>query len=193
MESILFFFTLSSRLGMCRLQPLQGWGWGLRLPIKRGSLGEPLFLGSVEYPFVAITPSFTLVQSGSTSYYPTNGRNRSFRKLLALHKNIWNHITKLFICTGWNDKILTLEKTTWFHFRLMKTGFLFLLQTIYKLASCIQIPRVIGAFYHVWKWHNVQLARSEMRRCTTHALYRSNLWQQDHCQHPQNANLDCHE
>ena len=29
-----------------------------------------------------------------------------------------------------------------------------------------------------------------MRRCTTHALYRSKLWQQDHCQHPQNANLD---
>ena len=29
-----------------------------------------------------------------------------------------------------------------------------------------------------------------MRRCTTHALYRSNLWQQDHCQHPQNANPD---
>ena len=27
--------------------------------------------------------------------------------------------------TGWNDKIVTLEKTTWFHFRLMKTGFLF--------------------------------------------------------------------
>ena len=32
-----------------------------------------------------------------------------------------------------------------------------------------------------------------MRRCTTHALYRSKLWQQDYCQHPQNANLDCHE
>ena len=28
-------------------------------------------------------------------------------------------------CTGWNDKIVALEKTTWFHFRLMKTGFLF--------------------------------------------------------------------
>ena len=27
--------------------------------------------------------------------------------------------------TGWNDKIVTQEKTTWFHFRLMKTGFLF--------------------------------------------------------------------
>ena len=24
-----------------------------------------------------------------------------------------------------------------------------------------------------------------MRRCTTHALYQSKLWQQDHCQHPQ--------
>ena len=70
----------------------------------------------------------------------------------------------------------------------MKTGFLFFLQTIYELASYVQIPRAIGAFDYVWKWHNVQRARSEMRRCTTHALYRSKLWQQDHCQHPQNAN-----
>ena len=60
-----------------------------------------------------------------------------------------------------------------------------MLQTIPLLASCVQIPRAIGAFYHVWKWHNVQRARSEMRRCTTHALYRSKLWQQDHCQHLQ--------
>ena len=29
-----------------------------------------------------------------------------------------------------------------------------------------------------------------MRHCTTHALYQSKLWQQDHCQHPQNANPD---
>ena len=29
--------------------------------------------------------------------------------------------------TGWNDKIGALEKITWFHFHLMKTGFLFLL------------------------------------------------------------------
>ena len=29
-----------------------------------------------------------------------------------------------------------------------------------------------------------------MRHCTTHALYWSTLWQQDHCQHPQNANPD---
>ena len=50
----------------------------------------------------------------------------------------------------------------------MKTDlFLFLLQTIYSLASCVQIPKAIGAFYHVWKWHNVQRARSDMQRCTT--------------------------
>ena len=29
-----------------------------------------------------------------------------------------------------------------------------------------------------------------MRRCTTHAPYRFKLWQQDHCQQPQNANPD---
>ena len=103
----------------------------------------------------------------------------------------WNKLQLyIYIYIGWNDKIVTLEKTTWFHFSLMKTSFLFLLQTIYKLASCVQIPRAIRAFYHVWKWHNVQRARSEMRRWTTHALYRSKLWQQDHCQHPQNANPD---
>ena len=33
--------------------------------------------------------------------------------------------------TGWDDEIVALEKKTWFHFRLMKTSFLFLLQTIY--------------------------------------------------------------
>ena len=58
------------------------------------------------------------------------------------------------------------------------------------MSSCVQIQRAIGAFYHIWKCHNIQRARSEMNRCTTHALYRSKLWQQDHCQHPQNANPD---
>ena len=43
------------------------------------------------------------------------------------------------------------------------------------------------------KWHNVQRARSEMRCWITHSLYQSKLWQQDHWQHPQNANQDCHE
>ena len=31
----------------------------------------------------------------------------------------------IYIDTVWNDKIVALEKTTWFHFRSMKTGFLF--------------------------------------------------------------------
>ena len=34
-------------------------------------------------------------------------------------------IDVLQLYTGWNDKIVALEKTTWFHFHLMKTGFLF--------------------------------------------------------------------
>ena len=58
------------------------------------------------------------------------------------------------------------------------------------MTSCVQIPRAIGAFYHVWKWHNVQCERPEICCCTTHALYWSKLWQQDHCQYPQNANPD---
>ena len=40
-------------------------------------------------------------------------------------------IIYIYIYTEWIDKIVALEKTTWFHFRLMKTGLLFLLQTIY--------------------------------------------------------------
>ena len=94
---------------------------------------------------------------------------------------------------GWNDKIVALEKTTWFHFRLMKTGFLFFVADHLLVGQLCTNPKSDRYFYHVWKWHNVQRARSEMRRCTTHALYWSKLWQQDHCQHPQNANLDCHE
>ena len=42
-------------------------------------------------------------------------------------------------------------------------------------------PKSDRSFYHVWKCHNVQRARSEVYRCTTHAPYRSKWWQQDHC------------
>ena len=112
------------------------------------------------------------------SYQETHG-GKSY--LSAEIKSVYSTAPADWASTGWNDKIVALEKTTWFRFRLIKTGFLFSLQTIYYLASCVQIPRTIGAFYHVWKWPNVQRARSEMRRCTTNALYRSKLWQQDHC------------
>ena len=75
-------------------------------------------------------------------------------------------------------------------FPLNNKRFSFLLQTIYKLASWVQISRSIGSFYRVWKWHNVPRARSEMLHSTIHALYRSMLWQQEHFQHPKNANPD---
>ena len=52
------------------------------------------------------------------------------------------------IITGWNDKIVALEKTTWFHFHLMKTGFLFFCcRPSTSWPRCVQIPRAIGAFY----------------------------------------------
>ena len=44
-----------------------------------------------------------------------------------VYKKVYK-IRKSLTClcdTGWNDKIVSLEKTTWFHFRFMKTGFLF--------------------------------------------------------------------
>ena len=46
--------------------------------------------------------------------------------------------------------------------RLSFSFFFFLLQTIYQLASCVQIPRVIGAFSHVWK----TMFNERDRRCT---------------------------
>ena len=71
--------------------------------------------------------------------------------------------------TGWNDKIIALEKT-WCHTRLMETGFLFLLLTIYYLASCVQIPRAIRAFYYIWEWHNVQPCSLPIQVMTTGPL-----------------------
>ena len=71
----------------------------------------------------------------------------------------------------------------------MKTSFSFFVADHLLVGQLCTNPKSDRAFYHVWKWHNVQRVRSEMRRCTTHALYQSKLWQQDHCQHPQNANL----
>ena len=42
-----------------------------------------------------------------------------------LWANKWLWLNRIVKNTGWKDKIVTLEKTTLFHFRLMKTGFLF--------------------------------------------------------------------
>ena len=75
-------------------------------------------------------------------------------------------------------------------FPFNESQFSFFIADHLLLASCVQIPIAIGAFYHVWKWHNVHWARSEMRHYTTYALNWSKVLQQDHCQHPQNANPD---
>ena len=85
--------------------------------------------------------------------------------------------------TGWNDKIVSLENTTWFHFCLMKTGFLFFVADHLLVGQLCTIPTAIGAFYHVWKWHNVRRARSEMRRCITLPMLSTNPGydSQNHC------------
>ena len=75
-------------------------------------------------------------------------------------------------------------------FPFNENRFFFFVADHLLVGQCVQISWAIGAFSHVWKWHNVQRERSEMRRCTTHDLYRSKLWKQDHCHHPQNAHLD---
>ena len=43
--------------------------------------------------------------------------------------------------TGWNDKIVTLEKMTWFHFRLMKHGFLFFLADHLQVGQLCTNPK----------------------------------------------------
>ena len=65
------------------------------------------------------------------------------------------------VCTGWNDRIVALEKTIWFHFRLMKTGFLFFVadhllvgHSDRSLLSCLKVTQC-------------STSEIEMRRCTT--------------------------
>ena len=53
---------------------------------------------------------------------------KAFQNIVAIFKI--NYID-FFFFIGWNEKIVARKKMTWFHFRLMKTSFLFLLQTIY--------------------------------------------------------------
>ena len=43
--------------------------------------------------------------------------------------------------TGWNDEIVTLEKTTWFYFHLMKTGFLFFVADHLQVGQLCTNPK----------------------------------------------------
>ena len=68
------------------------------------------------------TKTFTRFNNYQASKYVFSARwLQQYVKLRTLEK----YMMALNIHTGWNDKIVALEKTTWFHFRLMKTGFLF--------------------------------------------------------------------
>ena len=71
----------------------------------------------------------------------------------------------------------------------MKTGFFFVADHLLIGQLCTN-PKRDKSLLSCLKVTHVQRARSEMRRCTIHALYQSKLWQQGHCQHPQNANPD---
>ena len=48
----------------------------------------------------------------------------------------------MFSNTGWSDKIVALEKTTWFHFRLRKTGFLFLFFSFFFVADHLLVGQL---------------------------------------------------
>ena len=81
--------------------------------------------------------------------------------------------------TGWNDKIVALERTTWFHFRLMKTGFLFF---FFFFADHL----LVGQLCTNPKSDRSLLSCLKVTQCSTSEigdapLYRSKLWQQDHC------------
>ena len=58
-------------------------------------------------------------------------QNIKYDRIVRWTSSIWNGHKNGKSFAGGNDKIVALEKTRWFHFHLMKTGFLFLLQTIY--------------------------------------------------------------
>ena len=52
--------------------------------------------------------------------------NAKSSSLTHTHTHTHTHIyIYIYIYIGWDDKIVALEKSTWFNFRLMKTGFLF--------------------------------------------------------------------
>ena len=48
----------------------------------------------------------------------------------------WHKCGELCTSVGWNDEIVALEKMTWFHFHLMKTGFLFVVDHLLVGQLC---------------------------------------------------------
>ena len=56
--------------------------------------------------------------------------------ILILYKGLFEfkYSYPILIITAWDDKIVDLEKTTWFYFRLMKTGFFLHLSSYFRVS-----------------------------------------------------------
>ena len=52
-------------------------------------------IGSIEYPFIGITPRSTLIRSGRICLGPIYGTNRSLWALFSFRRNNWCHIIKI--------------------------------------------------------------------------------------------------
>ena len=91
----------------------------------------------------------------------------------------------MLFTTGWNDKIVAREKTIWFHFRLMKTGFFFVADHL-----------LVGQLCTNPKSNRSLLSCLKVTQCSTSEIGDAPLYKlcslpiQDHCQYPQNANPD---
>ena len=79
--------------------------------------------------------------------------------------------------TEWNDKIVAIEKTTWFYFRLMKTGFLFFVVDHLRVGQLCTNPKSDRSLLSCLKV--TQCSTSEIRDAPLYnsCLYRSKLWQ----------------
>ena len=83
------------------------------------------------------------------------------------HCRLFNAKSSLYIYieyTGWNDKIVALEKTTWFYFRLMKTGFLFFVADHLLVDQLCTNPKSDWSLLSCLK---VTMFIERDRRCTT--------------------------
>ena len=97
------------RLHLCSgLRLLQRVSWYDFKP-SDGEAPVSKVLGSMEYPFTAIAPSFTLIRSGSTLWGSINGLNRTVWYSNCFQTNYLNWIFRnrtvwLFTCVQTKDK-----------------------------------------------------------------------------------------
>ena len=110
------------------------WDWGLIVVIvyyfeiwniKQNSVSISRVISShigpmnIETPFICTFTERAEIIGQSHVYHV-------YRDNLYIRTYTYTSIdTRIYGYIWWNDRIAALEKTTWFHFRLMKTGFFF--------------------------------------------------------------------